>query len=80
MPVTLAHLHRSSLLCLDPRVLITCSWQDRQWFRRDASLLTLLVRYCFAAELQMLGLLRPASHRRGDQAQKLVFPYVANGS
>jgi len=33
-----------------------------------------------AAELQMLGLLRPASHRRGDQAQKLVFPYVANGS
>ncbi len=32
--------------------------------------------YLRAAELQMLGLLRPASNRRGDQVQKLVFPYV----
>ena len=24
----------------------------------------------------MMGLLRPASHQRGDQVQKLVFPYV----
>ena len=29
-------------------------------------------------ELQLLGLLRPASRRRGDQAQKRVFPYISD--